>query len=127
MAQAVKYERQAFTPRAEVCDVSKPDGAAGCSPFMFHMPEGRPIPRIEAMTDRGPIVEIIVQCPAGTGIMTYSRMEKRFCPRGCDRSPMPMTLGGSKAAFADQDAERLSPCACREALRPPLREHDAAY
>ena len=34
---------------------------------------------IEAYTDRGPIVEMIVRCPAGTGIMSYSKLERVYC------------------------------------------------
>ncbi|CAN0447131.1 unnamed protein product [Phaeothamnion confervicola] len=38
-----------------------------------------PDPRIEASTDRGPIIEFIVRCPAGTAIISYSKMEGLFC------------------------------------------------
>ena len=43
-------------------------------------------PRIEAATDRGPIIEFIVRCPRGTAIISYSKMERLFCdPRlKCD-------------------------------------------
>ena len=34
---------------------------------------------IEAFTDRGPIVEMIVRCPIGTGIMSYSKLEQLYC------------------------------------------------
>lgn len=34
---------------------------------------------IEAYTDRGPIVEMIVRCPVGTGIMSYSKIERLYC------------------------------------------------
>ena len=34
---------------------------------------------IEAYTDRGPIVEMIVRCPVGTGIMSYSKIEQLYC------------------------------------------------
>lgn len=34
---------------------------------------------VEAYTDRGPIVELIVRCPAGTGIISYSKIDKRYC------------------------------------------------
>lgn len=34
---------------------------------------------IEAYTDRGPIVEMIIRCPVGTGIMSYSKLEKLYC------------------------------------------------
>lgn len=44
--------------------------------------------RVEAATDRGPIIELIVRCPRGTAIITYSKMERLFCdPRlVCDPS-----------------------------------------
>lgn len=38
-----------------------------------------PDPKIEALIDRGPIVEMIVRCPVGTAIITYSKMERVFC------------------------------------------------
>ena len=34
---------------------------------------------IEAYTDRGPIVELIIRCPIGTGIISYSKVEKLYC------------------------------------------------
>jgi hypothetical protein len=34
---------------------------------------------IEAYTDRGPIIELIVRCPSGTGILSYSKVEKLYC------------------------------------------------
>jgi hypothetical protein len=34
---------------------------------------------IEAYTDRGPIVELIVRCPVGTGIMSFSKIERLYC------------------------------------------------
>jgi hypothetical protein len=34
---------------------------------------------VEAYTDRGPIVEMIVRCPQGTGIISYSRIDNRYC------------------------------------------------
>ena len=34
---------------------------------------------IEAYTDRGPIVELIVRCGDGTGIMSYSKIERLYC------------------------------------------------
>jgi hypothetical protein len=35
--------------------------------------------RIEATVDRGPIVELIVRCPSGTAIISYSKVEKLYC------------------------------------------------
>jgi hypothetical protein len=34
---------------------------------------------VEAYTDKGPIVELIVRCPVGTGIMSYSKIERLYC------------------------------------------------
>ncbi len=34
---------------------------------------------VEAITDRGPILEMIVRCPSGTAIITYSKMERLYC------------------------------------------------
>lgn len=39
----------------------------------------RPGVRIEAVVDRGPIAELIVRCPRGTGILSYSKVERTFC------------------------------------------------
>jgi hypothetical protein len=36
-------------------------------------------PRVEASIDRGPITELIVRCPTGTAIISYSKVERRFC------------------------------------------------
>jgi hypothetical protein len=37
------------------------------------------LPRVEATTDRGPIVEIIVRCASGTAIISYSKVERLYC------------------------------------------------
>lgn len=34
---------------------------------------------VEAYTDRGAVVEMIVRCPVGTGIMSYSKAENLYC------------------------------------------------
>jgi hypothetical protein len=34
---------------------------------------------IEAIIDRGTITEIVVRCWAGTAIIAYSKVEKRYC------------------------------------------------
>ena len=43
--------------------------------------------RIEATIDRGPIVELIVRCPTGTAIISYSKVEHLYCSptHACDR------------------------------------------
>ncbi len=48
--------------------------------------------RIEAVTDRGPILELIVRCPQGTAIITYSKVERLYCdPRlVCDTTKEPV-------------------------------------
>lgn len=45
-------------------------------------------PGVEAITDRGPILEMIVRCPAGNAIITYSKIEKLYCQPNlaCSRS-----------------------------------------
>lgn len=34
---------------------------------------------VEAYTDKGPILELIVKCPGGAGIMSYSKLERLYC------------------------------------------------
>ena len=34
---------------------------------------------IEAYTDQGPIVEMIVRCKRGTGIISYSKIDHKYC------------------------------------------------
>lgn len=34
---------------------------------------------VEAYIDRGAIIELIVRCPVGTGIMSYSKIERLYC------------------------------------------------
>ena len=42
---------------------------------------------IEAYTDRGPIVEMIVRCPVGTGIISYSKIDHLYCSSKLDCFP----------------------------------------
>lgn len=42
---------------------------------------------VEAYTDRGPIIELIVRCPAGTGIISYSKIDQRYCSSKFKCSP----------------------------------------
>lgn len=35
--------------------------------------------RIEAYVDKGPILELIINCPEGTGIVSYSKIERLYC------------------------------------------------
>lgn len=34
---------------------------------------------VEAYFDKGPIIEIVVKCPVGTGILSYSKIDRRYC------------------------------------------------
>ena len=54
------------------------------TPFIqYAPPTSRQPPQIEAIVDRGPIIELIVRCPAGTAIVSYSKVERVFCsPKG---------------------------------------------
>ncbi len=36
-------------------------------------------PRVEASTDKGPILEIIVRCQSGTAIISYSKIDQKYC------------------------------------------------
>lgn len=38
-----------------------------------------PDARVEAITDRGPILEMIVRCRQGSAIISYSKMERLYC------------------------------------------------
>jgi hypothetical protein len=38
--------------------------------------------RVEAVTDLGPIQELIVKCATGTAIVSYSKIDKMFCGAG---------------------------------------------
>lgn len=38
-----------------------------------------PTAAVEAYFDRGPILELIIKCPEGTGIVSYSKIERLFC------------------------------------------------
>lgn len=52
-------------------------------------------PQIEAVTQRGPIYELIVNCGSGTAIVSYSPVDGMYCaPRGA--------CGGDRAAIIDQ-------------------------
>ena len=57
------------------------------SHFTIYPIEGKAPPRVEAITDRGPIDELIIGCRTGTSIITYSKVEKLYCApkQGCGR------------------------------------------
>lgn len=62
------------------------------APFILYAPPGKTPPRIEATIEKGPILEMIVRCSAGTAIISYSKIERLYCgPRGgCERSAAPV-------------------------------------
>ena len=39
----------------------------------------QPGTRVEAIVDRGPVSELVVRCDRGTGILSYSKIEKVYC------------------------------------------------
>lgn len=43
---------------------------------------------VETVIDRGPILEIVVRCKAGTAVLSYSKVERRYCSpkHACDLS-----------------------------------------
>ncbi len=49
------------------------------STFTIYPGSNSGTPGVEAITDRGPILEMIVRCPVGTAIITYSKMEGLYC------------------------------------------------
>ena len=48
-----------------------------------------PKSQIEAVRDIGPVLELIVKCPLGNGMMSYSKVDKKFCTADwtCYRDP----------------------------------------
>lgn len=49
----------------------------------FIKPGKQPTARVEAIVHRGPISELIVRCPRGTAIISYSKVERLYCaPQG---------------------------------------------
>ena len=53
--------------------------AAAAGSFTDYPAFVNPNVRIEAILDRGPINELIVKCPGGSGILSYSKVERLFC------------------------------------------------
>jgi hypothetical protein len=48
-----------------------------------------PASEVEAVVDRGPILEMIVKCGGGTAILSYSKIEHLYCTpnrSGCFKS-----------------------------------------
>lgn len=38
-----------------------------------------PSSHVEAYIDKGPILELIIKCPQGAGIVSYSKLERLYC------------------------------------------------
>lgn len=47
--------------------------------FTIYPGSALPDQEIEAVTDRGPILEMIVRCRSGAAIISYSKLEKVYC------------------------------------------------
>lgn len=62
-------------------------GLAAAAGFVDYPGFTNPGSAIESVMDRGPIVEIVVRCPAGTGIMSYSKIDRQFCTPGLRCAP----------------------------------------
>ena len=53
--------------------------AANSTPFIEYPAFLLDRPLIEAVTDKGPILEMIVRCKTGTAIISYSKIERVYC------------------------------------------------
>lgn len=49
------------------------------STFTAYQAFVQPGATVETLIDKSLIVEMIVRCPDGAGILTYSKFEKRYC------------------------------------------------
>lgn len=54
-------------------------GVVAAASFTEYPSFVRPGALVEAIVDRGPIKELIVRCKDGTGILSYSKIEKTYC------------------------------------------------
>lgn len=54
-------------------------GVAAAAAFIEYPVFVQPDAQVEAVVDRGPIKELIVRCPRGSGILSYSKIERTFC------------------------------------------------
>jgi hypothetical protein len=62
--------------------------ATGSRPFTHYLGFINRRAIVEASTDKGLIVELIVRCPDGAGVLTYSKAERLFCTPNhrCDQT-----------------------------------------
>lgn len=54
-------------------------GLVAAASFIEYPAFVKPGARVEAIVDRGLIKELIVRCPQGTGILSYSKVERTYC------------------------------------------------
>lgn len=55
---------------------------ANTSTFTIYPGPNSPDDRVEAITQRGPIYELIVKCDEGSAILSYSPAERLYCTPG---------------------------------------------
>lgn len=68
---------------------------AATSNFTLYAGPNTADPRVEAVTRRGPIYELIVKCGSGTAIISYAPADGRYC------SPRFACSASKTAAIAD--------------------------
>lgn len=67
-------------PRPSEITITPP---AAPRPYIEYRSGVRPASPVEVLTDKGPLVEMIIRCGPQSGIISYSKVERLFCgPRG---------------------------------------------
>lgn len=70
--------------------------AALATSFTYYPEFVSPGAKIEAVTDLGPILEVVVKCERGTAIMSFSKVERVFCtPKWTCHSDMNVAIARS--------------------------------
>jgi len=54
-------------------------GVFAAASFTTYPAFDRPGSRVEAVIDRGPILEMVVRCAGGTGILSFSKIDRKYC------------------------------------------------
>lgn len=49
------------------------------NPFNFYPGFVQPKSKVQAIVDKGPVLELIVACQPGEGIISYSKIDRKFC------------------------------------------------
>lgn len=49
------------------------------NPFNFYPGFVQPKSKVQAIIDKGPVLELIVACQPGEGIISYSKIDRKFC------------------------------------------------